>query len=170
MRASDGTADGPTVFFILMRKTIERINKGDWPDSDQAGTVTLPFDDRHRRRIRLMDDAGEPFLLDLAEAEHLHDGDGLRLDNGGIILVQSALEDVLDIECQDPAHTARIAWHIGNRHIPLQVLSNSHLRIRADHVLAEMLRGLGTKVVKLERPFSPEPGAYAESGGGHHEH
>ena len=153
-----------------MRKAIERLEHGTWLASDAIGTVTLAFDDRHRRRIRLIDDAGEPFLLDLAEAEHLHDGDGLRLGEGGIIQVQSAIEAVLDIECMDATHTARIAWHIGNRHIPLQVLANGNLRIRADHVLAEMLRGLGARVAELKAAFSPEPGAYASTGNGHHDH
>lgn len=147
-----------------MRKAIERIKRDDWSESDQVATVTLSFDDRHRRRIRMIDDDGAPFLLDLAEAEHLHDGDGLRLDTVGIIRVRSAMEPVLEIGCQDAAHTARIAWHIGNRHIPLQVLGDGQLRIRADHVLAEMLRGLGAAVDAHEASFSPEPGAYATGG------
>ncbi len=148
-----------------MRKAIERLEKGTWPDANAVGTVTLTFDDRHRRRIRMADDAGAPFLLDLAEAEYLHDGDGLRLDAGGYLQVKAAKEAVLDIHCQDAAHTARIAWHIGNRHIPLEVLDDGGLRIRADHVLAGMLEGLGAHVHNREDAFSPEAGAYA--GGGH---
>jgi len=165
-----------------MRKAIERLNYGTWLQANAVGTVTLPFDDRHRRRIRMQDDAGAPFLLDLEEAEYLHEGDGLRLDDGGILLVRAAQEAVLDIHCRDAAHTARIAWHIGNRHIPLQVLDNGSLRIRADHVLAGMLEGLGAHVHYLEDSFSPEAGAYEgrgqsqghahhhEHGAGHHDH
>jgi len=150
-----------------MRKAIERLDQGTWPSDKKVGSVTLPFDDRHRRRIRMSDDAGEPFLLDLSEAEHLHNGDGLRLDGGGIIEVQSALEAVLDIKCQDATHAARVAWHIGNRHLPVQVLSNGNMRIRADHVLADMLRGLGAEVTEREDEFAPEPGAYAVGGHRH---
>ena len=84
--------------------------------------------------------------------------------------IQSAIEAVLDIECQDTEHAARVAWHIGNRHIPLQVLKNGHLRIGADHVLAEMLKGLGAKVMDVQSEFSPESGAYASGGHGHHDH
>ncbi|NQV99016.1 MAG: urease accessory protein UreE [Rhodospirillales bacterium] len=159
-----------------MRKAIERIVSGHWSAADQIASVTLTFDDRHRRRIRMTDDGGEAFLLDLAEAEHLNDGDGLRLDSGGIIRVLAAPEAVLDIRCQDGAHTARIAWHIGNRHIALEVLADGSLRIRADHVLAEMLRGLGAVVSERNAAFSPEPGAYATPGSGagaghdHHGH
>ena len=168
-----------------MRKAIERIEKQSWSADDQVATVTLSFNDRHRRRIRMIDDQGEAFLLDLPEAEHLHDGDGLRLDTGGIVRVQSATEAVLDINCHDAVRTARIAWHIGNRHIPLQVLGDGLLRIRADHVLADMLRGLGAVVTEHDAAFSPEPGAYAteghassrhedghghQHGDGHHDH
>ena len=149
-----------------MRKAIERLHRGHWPPADEIATVTLSFDDRHRRRIRITDDAGAAFLLDLPEAEHLHDGDGLRLDTGGILVVRAATEAVLDIACQNAAHSARIAWHIGNRHIPLQVLDNGGLRIRADHVLADMLRGLGAEVTERDAAFSPEPGAYATGGHG----
>lgn len=150
-----------------MRKAIKRIDHGAWSRDEKIGTVTLAFDDRHRRRIRMLDDAGEPFMLELTEAEHLHNGDGLRLDQGGIIEVRSAKEAVLDIICQDTVHAARIAWHIGNRHLPMQVLGNGNLRIRADHVLADMLKGLGAEVQELESAFSPEPGAYATGGHGH---
>ena len=159
-----------------MRRAVERIDAGHWPTGKSVGTVTLAFQDRHRRRIRMADDTGEPFMLDLTEAEHLHDGDGLRLENGDVIEVRSAVEAVLDIQCEDMFHASRVAWHIGNRHIPMQVLDSGKLRIQADHVLADMLRGLGAQVSEIEAAFSPEPGAYAGGGhshghGGHgHEH
>lgn len=153
-----------------MRKAIKRIQSGEWNASEEVGTVTLAFDDRHRRRIRLSDDSGEAFLLDLPEAEHMHEGDGLALDSGGVLQVRAAIESVLDITCTDLVHTARIAWHIGNRHIPVQVLDDGALRIRADHVLAEMLRGLGCDVSERKAAFSPEPGAYASGGHGGHGH
>lgn len=146
-----------------MRRAIEHLIAGHWAEAESVATVTLDFDDRYRRRIRLADDVGEDFLLDLPTATRLGDGDGLSLDCGGVIRVQAADEAVLDIQCGDGVLTARIAWHIGNRHIPIQVLEGGCLRIRDDHVLAKMLQGLGAHVHRLRAPFSPEPGAYADS-------
>lgn len=162
-----------------MRRATQHIAAGDWPEAQAIATVTLDFDDRHRRRIRLADDSGEDFLLDLAEAARLEDGDGLSLAEGGFIGVKAAAEAVLDIHCRDTVQTARIAWHIGNRHVPIQLLDDGGLRIRDDHVLAAMLEGLSATVTARQAPFSPEPGAYADShgtnwganGGGHdHQH
>ena len=134
-------------------------------------TVTLALDDRHRRRIRLTDDLGEAFLLDLTEATLMGDGDGLKLEDGSFIRVVAADESVADVSGSSPAHAARLAWHIGNRHAPVQVLPDGALRIRDDHVLVAMLEGLGARVVRRQAPFSPEPGAYARNGHGHgHEH
>jgi len=144
------------------------------PASDRVrGTVTLSFEDRYRRRVRLLDDDGEPFLLDLAHATRLNDGDGLVLDDGAVLVVRAADEDVLDVAGTDPRHTARLAWHIGNRHTPVEVLQNGQLRIAYDRVLAAMLEGLGAVGTRIQAPFGPEPGAYdnstkkAEHGAGH---
>ncbi len=153
-----------------MRRAIKRIGQGTWLLQDQVGTVTLCFDDRHRRRIRLTDDMGEAFLLDLPEAEYMNHGDGLELLAGGVIQVLAADEAVVDIMCKDAAHAAKVAWHIGNRHVPLQVLENGGLRIRKDHVLADMVRRLGAAVEDRKAAFSPEPGAYTAGGHGAHDH
>jgi urease accessory protein len=144
-----------------MRRATSHHPTGTWPQAQAGATVTLEFDDRHRRRIRLTDDAGEPFLLDLASARTLRDGDGLALDGGGFICVRAAPEAVIDARGTTPAHAARLAWHVGNRHTPLQVLADGALRIRDDHVLADMLDGLGAVLERKRAPFSPEPGAYA---------
>jgi len=152
-----------------MRQAIEVSVRGAWPESDASASVTLDFDDRHRRRIRLTDDQGEDFLLNLNSATVLHDGDGLALEGGGYIRVQAALEAVADIKTSSPAHTARIAWHIGNRHTPVQVLDDATLRIRDDHVLVAMVEGLGAEVVRHQAAFAPEPGAY-DSGEHAHDH
>ena len=124
--------------------------------------VTLAYLDRHRRRIRFVTDSGAAILLDLARAYHLSDGDGLELDSGGYVRVRAAPEPVLDIEAADRASLLRIAWHLGNRHLPLQV-AGDHLRIREDHVIAEMVSGLGGRIIRLEAPFDPEIGAYASA-------
>ena len=105
-------------------------------------TVTLAYLDRHRRRIRLVADSGRAYLLDLPRAHHLVEGDGL------------------EIETRDGADLLRIAWHLGNRHLPVQI-AGERLRIRADHVIAKMVAGLGGWVRELEAPFDPEIGAYA---------
>lgn len=153
-----------------MRRAVQHLSVGTWPDGTAIATVTLAFDDRHRRRIALDDDSGQPFLLDLPAPALLADGDGLALDGGGFIRVRAAAEPVLDVRGHGPAHVARLAWHIGNRHVPVQVLSDGGLRIRDDHVLAAMLEGLGATVERKCAPFAPEPGAYAAGHGHGHDH
>jgi urease accessory protein len=143
-----------------MRRAIAVHPRGHWPETEAADTVTLAYLDRHRRRIRLVADSGETFLLDLARAQHLGDGDGLELEGGGFVRVRAAPEPVLEIEAADRAGLLRIAWHLGNRHLPLQV-TGERLRIRADHVIAEMVGGLGASLTRLDAPFDPEIGAYA---------
>ena len=119
----------------------------------------------------MKDDDGQAFLLDLAEAVLLGDGDGLALDDGGILRVTAANEPVCDVTAQSPVHMARLVWHIGNRHTPVQVLATGALRIRYDHVLAEMATGLGASVERKQAPFEPEAGAYSGGGHGHsHDH
>jgi len=130
-------------------------------------TVLVDFDRRHRRRIVLRTEAGQDLLIDLPQAVRLRDGDGLVLDDGGIVLVQARPEPLLDIHAHDAATLVRIAWHLGNRHLPVQLLG-AHLRIRRDHVIADMVRTLGGHVAKIEAPFDPEAGAYA--GGHSHSH
>jgi urease accessory protein len=150
-----------------MRRVASLFPAGGWPRAQQRATVTLQFDDRHRRRIKLTDDAGEPFLLDFETVQTLRDGDGLALDGGGFVRVCAAPEAVIDVRGTTAAHTARLAWHVGNRHTPLQVLADGALRIRDDHVLADMLKGLGAELDSKRAPFSPEPGAYATGGHAH---
>ena len=146
-----------------MRRAIAVHCPGSWPAEAATATVTLAHDQRHRRRIALRDDRGEPFLLDLPRATALADGDGLELAGGGWILTRAAAEKVLEIQGRSAQHLVRLAWHLGNRHVPVQALSGG-LRLAADPVLAEMLRGLGAEVSLVEAPFSPEPGAYDAAG------
>jgi urease accessory protein len=154
-----------------MRRAIDVRPSGQWNLAALITTVTLPFDERHRRRIRMTDDRGEDFLLDLSEAALLCEGDGLALDEGGFIRVCAAEEPVADIHCGNAEQAARIAWHIGNRHTPVQVLPGGTLRIRDDHVLVAMVEGLGATVERTKAPFAPEPGAYAKTGHSHeHDH
>jgi len=131
--------------------------------------VVLDYDDRRRRRIAMTGKNGTAFLLDLSMPAELHGGDALLLEDGQLVEVVAAPEALLEIRCADARHLARIAWHIGNRHAPAQVLANG-LRIRRDHVLAELARQLGGEVVEIEAPFDSEGGAYqsAHSHGNEH--
>jgi len=138
---------------------------GSW-SGPVADSVLIDFDRRHRRRIQLVTEGGGEVLLDLPQAVRLRDGDGLQTE-AGIVRVVARPEPLLDIHAHDAAGLVRIAWHLGNRHLPVQMLGD-HIRIRADHVIAEMVRGLGGHVREIDAPFDPEAGAYA--GGGHHHH
>ncbi len=129
-----------------------------------ADTVVLDFDDRHRRRMAMTGTRGLEFLLDLEQAIALRGGDALVLDDGRLVEVVAAPEPLIEIKGRDPQHVVRLAWHLGNRHLPTQITPKA-LRIRRDHVIAEMLRGLGARIVEIEAPFDPEGGAY--EGGGH---
>ncbi len=144
-----------------MRRAIAVHRRGEWPEEAALDTVTLPYLDRHRRRIRLIADSGEAYLLDLPRPHHLVEGEGLELDGGDYLRVRAAAEPVFDIEAAEPSDLLRIAWHLGNRHLPLQV-AGERLRIHADHVIAEMVVGLGGRITRLEAPFDPEAGAYHE--------
>ena len=137
------------------------------------GCVTLGFDDRRRRRLRFSMDNGDEFILDLAHAARLGDGDGLLLEDGRWVLVRAAREEVMDIAAALPADAIRIAWHLGNRHLPVQVLGDGALRLRYDHVIEHMVMDLGGAVTRREDVFAPEPGAYDNQhtgGHGHHHH
>jgi urease accessory protein len=134
------------------------------------GRVELDHDHRYRRRLTLRTADGESFLLDLAETTHLKHGDGLVLDDGGIILIQALPEPLLEIRASSPAALMQIAWHLGNRHVPTQLCGDS-LRIRADHVLAGMVRQLHGSATTISAAFDPEGGAYgAGTGSTHHHH
>ena len=132
-----------------------------------ADTVVLDFDDRHRRRMAMIGTRGLEFLLDLENAVALRGGDALVLDDGRLIEVVAAPEPLIEIRGADPHHLVRLAWHLGNRHLPTQIMPKG-LRIRRDHVIEAMVKGLGARVIEIEAPFDPEGGAYA--GGGHAAH
>ena len=105
-------------------------------------------------------EAGLMFLLDLPEATVLRQGDGLVLEDGRIVEVRARPEPLLEICARDAHHLARLAWHLGNRHLPAAI-EPGRILIRPDHVIAAMLVGLGAKVSAVEAPFDPEGGAYA---------
>src|SRR5438309_8538292 len=125
-----------------------------------ADTVVLDFDDRHRRRMAMTGTRGLEFLLDLEHATALRGGDALVLEDGRMVEVVAAPEPLIEIRGADPQHVVRLAWHLGNRHLPTQIMGKG-LRIRRDHVIEAMVKGLGARVVEIVAPFDHEGGAYA---------
>lgn len=145
-----------------MHHAHEILAAGTWPEREAADSISLAYNERHRRRFRYTADKGTDFLLDLARAAVLNHGDGLLLDDGRIIAVVAAPEALTEIRAASARELVRLAWHIGNRHLPAQ-LDADRILIREDHVITEMLRGLGAQVRHLEAPFTPESGAYANA-------
>ena len=149
---------------------------GSWEPGAARDCVVLDFDARHRRRIVMHGQAGLDFLLDLPEAVALADGDGLELEDGGLVSVKAAAERLIEVRAGEGLPLLRIAWHLGNRHLPTEILTDA-LRIREDHVILDMLRQMGARTALIEAPFHPEGGAYGQGrthghdhGQGHHHH
>jgi urease accessory protein len=134
-----------------------------------ADTVVLDREDRHRRRMAMTGEGGLAFLLDLADATVLQDGDGLVLEDGRIVRVRAADEDVVVICAASPSALVRIAWHLGNRHLPTE-LHPDRLVIRRDHVIEAMVAGLGGRLAPARAAFRPEGGAYGLGAVHGHEH
>jgi urease accessory protein len=151
-----------------MRHVSGIADAGSFERARAVDRVVLDADDRVRRRIVLTTEQGMKLLLDFAEPMMLRDGDGLVLDDGSVVMVAGQAEPLVEVSAKAGADFVRLAWHIGNRHTDIQ-FGDKALRIRRDHVLEEMLRGLGAHVTPLEAPFDPEPAA--PHGGGHrHDH
>jgi urease accessory protein len=135
-------------------------------------SVTLDFDDRYRRRIALQADGGLTFLLDLPAAQPIRHGEGLRLEDGSVIRVLGRPERLVAVAAPDALTLARLAWHLGNRHLPAQ-FEQGRVLIRDDHVIVDMLRGLGAQIEIVSEPFQPEGGAYGQHNHDHghpHDH
>jgi urease accessory protein len=124
------------------------------------GALRLPFELRQKSRLHAQLESGEEVALMLPRGEVLRGGDLVTASDGRIITIVAAAEKLLHVECGDARHLARAAYHLGNRHVPVEV-GDGYLRIAADHVLEEMLKLLGAKVSEIEAPFEPEAGAYA---------
>jgi len=143
----------------MQRASIHR-PAGHWPKEQAAGSLTLDFDARHRRRIRLAADQGEDVLLDLPKAVAMADGDGLQLEDGRWLKVQAAAEMLVEVRHKDPYQLMRLAWHLGNRHVTTEIRGEV-LRIRPDHVIEDMVHGFGADLITVQAPFQPEGGAYS---------
>jgi urease accessory protein len=142
-----------------MLKATKILRAGEWPSWTASQKLKLDFDHRFRRRLRFRTSEGIEVLLDLPEAIHIRDGDALVIDDGSFISVEAAAEALLEIKAKDADMLARLAWHLGNRHLSVQFLPGA-LRILDDHVIGAMVSLLGGTVKKISAPFDPEPGAY----------
>jgi urease accessory protein len=140
---------------------------GTW--SGAVDQVTLDFDDRFRRRKRFDAAGGLAFVLDLPEATVLREGDALRLEDGRIVEIRAAPERLLEVMPGPAMPLARLAWHLGNRHLPAEI-GEARILIRRDHVIEAMLRGLGAGLREVTAPFNPEGGAYGEHNRQPHHH
>lgn len=128
-----------------------------------AATLTLPFELRQKSRFKSSLDNGEEVGLFLPRGQLLRGGDCVMAEDGRVILIQAAEEDVSTVICDDPVKLARACYHLGNRHVHLQI-ADGWVRYLHDHVLDDMVKGLGLNVTFERAAFEPEPGAY---GGGH---
>lgn len=149
-----------------MRRITEIKPAAAWDPEAARDFIVLDAQDRHRRRVVFVGEHGATYLLDLPRPTQLHDGDGLLLEDGSLVRVTGKAEDLVEITAASAQELARVAWHLGNRHTEVQMTENG-LRIRRDHVLEEMLRGLGASLTYVVAPFDPETGAYDHHGHGH---
>ncbi|MFZ1813656.1 MAG: urease accessory protein UreE [Rhizobiaceae bacterium] len=132
-------------------------------------TITLDETARHRRRMVMTCDNGTAFLLDLPDARLLRHGDGLELSDGRVIEVHAMPESLHEVTGSNAQHLLALAWQIGNRHLAAQI-EDARILIRRDHVIREMLEGLGATLREIEAPFDPQGGAYGGSHQSHHAH
>jgi urease accessory protein len=167
VRTGRGAADGAAVFFVLKMHHVSGIaDAGTWDRARAVDRVVLDAGDRVRRRIVLTTEKGAKLLLDFPELMMLRDGDGLVLDDGSMVVVTGQGEALVEISAKAPIDLVRLAWHVGNRHTDAQFTDKAFC-IRRDHVLEEMVRGLGAVTKEIEASFEPEPAA---PHGHHHGH
>lgn len=139
-------------------------------DDTVRTTLTLPYEQRIKCRLRVTLDDGSDAGIMLERGTALRDGDCITSEDGVTVRVRAAAETVSCVRCADPLLLARACYHLGNRHVPLQI-DPGLLRYQHDHVLDDMLRGLDLEVTVEQAPFEPEPGAYSGHGHTHgHEH
>jgi urease accessory protein len=152
----------------MMRHVGGIADAGTWDRARAVDRVVLGADDRLRRRIVLTTENDMKLLLDFAQPMMLRDGDGLVLEDGSVVVVAGQAEPLIEISAKAPLDFVRLAWHIGNRHTDIQFIDKS-FRIRRDHVLEEMVKGLGAITTPVDAPFDPEPAA-PQGGSHHHSH
>jgi len=135
-------------------------------------TLILPYAQRQAQKGFLFGVKGTCVELDFAEAVRLRTDDALLLDTGGVVEVVAEPEPLIEARAADLASLARLAWHLGDRHVPVQIMERK-LRLKRDPAIEALLQGLGAKLVAIDAPFEPEGGAYDAHAGGHdhaHDH
>jgi urease accessory protein len=151
-----------------MKRVTQVKSAGAWAAGSAVDRVVLDAGDRNRRRIVMTAEKGTEFLLDVEKPVSLRDGDGLVLDDGSVVLVQGAIEKLIEISAGNALDTVRLAWHLGNRHTDVQIVADK-IRIRRDRVLEDMLRGLGAHLTPVDAAFDPEsPAPSHEHDRAHH--
>ena len=155
-----------------MIRSTKTLSAGSFEAASAIDTVELDFEDRRRRRATMVGTKGTEFHVDLADSPTLVDGDAFLLETGAIVVVSGKAERLVEFRSDDPHVITRVAWHLGNRHTPTQLLDRA-LRIRDDYVLVELVKKLGAEVTFVNAAFQPEGGAYglgAVTGHDHHDH
>jgi urease accessory protein len=147
-----------------MKKIVAIKPTGDWNATSAIDFIVLDAQDRHRRRIVFAGERGATYLLDLPHPAQLRDGDGLLLEDGSLVRVTGKAEPLIEIAASGAQQLVQFAWHLGNRHTDVQI-TGDRLRIRRDHVLEDMLRGLDARLAPVEAVFEPERGTSE-----HHDH
>ncbi|NVK35684.1 MAG: urease accessory protein UreE [Rhodobacteraceae bacterium] len=151
-----------------MIRVTDILTAGTWEDP-AADTIELDREDRHRRRAVMTGAKGTSFMLDEPTAVQLRHGDGLKLEDGRIVEILAAPEELVEIGVDDMGHLVKIAWHLGNRHLPTQLMGET-VRIRKDHVIEDMVQRLGGTLTSIMAPFDPEGGAYGHGQTHGHDH
>lgn len=138
-------------------------------DRPVIDTVILGYAQRSAQKITVTGVKGGAFEIDLRQPARLRTDDVLVLEDGSLVEVVAAPEPLIEARAADLAALSRLAWHLGDRHVPVQVLPN-RIRARRDAGVEALLKSLGAKVAMIEAPFEPEGGAYASSHGHDHDH
>jgi urease accessory protein len=146
-----------------MQRCNRILRRSSFDPAEARDRVTLDYDNRFRRRFRLFTDNHQDILLDFEECEHMHDGDAIQLNDGSLILVCARPEELLEITAPDGNLLLRIAWHLGNCHLPVQ-FGNGVLFTRDNHVIAKLVRDLGANVRAVTACFDPEKGSSSGHG------
>ncbi|WP_422135550.1 urease accessory protein UreE [Endozoicomonas sp. ALD040] len=149
-----------------MLKLTRRLQETDVQHNDE---LLLPFDERKRGRLKATTQGGRAAGIFIERGDVLRDGTLLQADSGEVVLIRASDEEVTTASCENALTFAKACYHLGNRHVPLQI-GNNWLRFQKDHVLDEMVMLLGLTVDHTEAPFEPESGAYARGHSHHHHH
>jgi urease accessory protein len=138
-------------------------------DGSVVDTLILPHAQRQAQKGFLFGVKGTCVELDFPEMVRLRTDDALLLDTGGLVEVVAEPEPLIEVRAADLPALARLAWHLGDRHVPVQIMERK-LRLKRDKSIEALLQGLGAKVTAIEAPFEPEGGAYEAPAGGHDHH